>query len=47
MTQLNAGDKIPSELLDMEFDGLQHPPKAFSELIGDSPTLLVFLRHFG
>ncbi len=38
---------IPQELYQATVDGIHLQPGTFADQLGDAPTLLVFLRHFG
>jgi hypothetical protein len=38
---------IPGEVLDMSVSGLALAPQPLRDLLGDEPTVLGFLRHFG
>lgn len=39
--------QIPAQLLDKVVTGVNLRAGTFGDQLGDSPTLLVFLRHFG
>ncbi len=39
--------KIPAELLERAVDGVNLEPGTLRAQLGRTPTLLVFLRHFG
>ncbi len=39
--------QIDSTILDIVTDGVNLQPGTLREQLGDGPTLLVFLRHFG
>lgn len=47
MPQLTTGAPIPAEILAERFGGRGHEEKSLSEILGDEPNLLIFLRHFG
>ena len=38
---------LPAEVRDLPVKGRNLIPGTFGDQIGDEPTLLVFLRHFG
>ncbi|MGN6561692.1 MAG: hypothetical protein ACTHMJ_01330 [Thermomicrobiales bacterium] len=40
-------ERIPEGMLALPVSGVNLAPGTFGEQIGDQPTLLVFLRHFG
>lgn len=40
-------DRIPPEILEAPVSGVNLAPGPLRDQIGDGPTLLVFLRHFG
>jgi hypothetical protein len=39
--------QINSEILDLPVEGANLQPGSLRDQLGDRPTLLVFLRHFG
>lgn len=47
MSQLTEGAAIPEDILSESFGGRGHEEQSFSEILGDEPSLLIFLRHFG
>src|SRR3954469_17789712 len=40
-------DQIPSDILEAPVEGLNLREGTLSDQLGDAPTLIVFLRHFG
>jgi hypothetical protein len=38
---------IPKEILDTPVTGVNLKPGTLREQVGETPTVLVFLRHFG
>jgi len=45
--KLDAGDRIPAEVLDQPVVGVNLVPGTLRDQLGDGPTLLVFLRQLG
>ena len=39
--------QIDPQLLDTEIEGVNLQPGTLRDQLGEAPTLLVFLRHFG
>lgn len=39
--------QIPQAILDRPVEGVNLQPGSLRDQLGDRPTLLVFLRHFG
>src|SRR5690606_24023826 len=46
-SRLSEGERIPGALLDEAVTGVNLMPGSLRDQLGDVPTLLVFLRHFG
>ncbi|MEZ4215499.1 MAG: SelL-related redox protein [Myxococcota bacterium] len=44
---MKVGERIPDAVLDRAVVGLHVAPGTLRDQLGDAPTLLVFLRHFG
>jgi hypothetical protein len=44
---MSALEQIPAEVLALPTSGVNIQPGTLGEQLGDRPTALVFLRHFG
>ncbi len=46
-TPLGVGDSVVDASLSHALDGYRLAPGTLADQLGESPTLLVFLRHYG